>query len=111
VRYDPFDAGIAYAFVRKQWLQCHSEHYAVLKGHSERELMLATKEQAQRRRNHSADFTVTARQLAEFLQSVEAEEKLLTQRLSDLESRATGRGMAGAAVVHGFGKAADLPGV
>jgi len=22
VRYDPFDAGIAYAFVRKQWLQC-----------------------------------------------------------------------------------------
>ena len=49
--------------------------------------MLATKELHQRRRNHSADFTVTARQLAEFLQSVEAEEKLLTQRLSDLESR------------------------
>ena len=87
VRYDPFDAGIAYAFVRKQWLQCHSEHYAVLKGRSEREIMLATKELHQRRRNHSADFTVTARQLAEFLQSVEAEEKLLTQRLSDLESR------------------------
>ena len=39
--------------------------------------MLATNELHQRRRNHSADFTVTARQLAEFLQSVEAEEKLL----------------------------------
>jgi putative transposase len=24
VRYDPFDIGIAYAFVGKQWLQCHS---------------------------------------------------------------------------------------
>ncbi|HZM11426.1 MAG TPA: DDE-type integrase/transposase/recombinase [Candidatus Limnocylindrales bacterium] len=87
VRYDPFDAGMAYAFVRKQWLQCHSEYYAVLKGRSEREIMLATNELHQRRRNHSAAFTVTARQLAEFLQSVEAEEKLLTQRLSDLESR------------------------
>ena len=76
VRYDPFDAGVAYAFVHGQWLQCHSEHYAVLKGRSEREIMLATKELHQRRRNYSADFTVTARQLAEFLQSVEAEEKL-----------------------------------
>jgi len=87
VRYDPFDAGLAYAFVRKQWLQCHSEYYAVLKGRSEREIMLVTNELHQRRRNHSADFTVTARQLAEFLQSVEAEEKLLTQRLRDWESK------------------------
>ena len=87
VRYDPFDAGLAYAFVRKQWLQCHSEYYAVLKGRSEREIMLVTNELRQRRRNHSADFTVTARQLAEFLQSVEAEEKLLTQRLRDWESK------------------------
>ena len=87
VRYDPFDAGFAYAFVRKQWLQCHSEYYAVLKGRSEREIMLATNELHQSRRNYSAAFTVTARQLAEFLQSVEAEEKLLTQRLSDLESK------------------------
>jgi transposase InsO family protein len=87
IRYDPFDAGLAYAFVRKQWLQCHSEYYAVLKGRTEREIMLATNELHQRRRNHSADFTVTARQLAEFLQSVEAEEKLLTQRLRDWESK------------------------
>ena len=87
IRYDPFDAGLAYAFVRRQWLQCHSEYYAVLKGRTEREIMLATAELHQRRRRHSADFTVTARQLAEFLQSVEAEEKLLTQRLRDWESK------------------------
>jgi hypothetical protein len=85
VRYDPFDAGFAYAFVRKQWLQCHSEYYAVLKGRSQREIMFATNELHQSRRNSSAAFTVTARQLAEFLQSVE--EKLLVQRLSDLESK------------------------
>ena len=46
IRYDPFDAGLAYAFVRKQWLQCHSEYYAVLKGRTEREIMLATKRTA-----------------------------------------------------------------
>jgi putative transposase len=87
VRFDPFDAGIAYAFVHKQWVLCHSEYYAVLKGRSEREVMLATQELRQRYHNHSAAFAVTARHLAEFLQSIEAEEALLTQRLSDLESR------------------------
>jgi hypothetical protein len=49
--------------------------------------MFATNELHQSRRNSSAAFTVTARQLAEFLQSVEGEEKLLIQRLSDLESK------------------------
>jgi putative transposase len=88
VRYDPFDAGTAYAFVRKQWLQCHSDCYGTLKGRSEREIMLATAELRRRRQNHSADFHITARRLAEFLQSVEAEEALLTQRLRDRESRA-----------------------
>lgn len=88
VRYDPFDAGIAHAFVRKQWLQCHSDCYGTLKGRSEREIMLATTELRRRHQNHSAGFHVTARRLAEFLQSVEAEETLLVQRLRDGESRA-----------------------
>jgi hypothetical protein len=87
VRYDPFDAGIAYAFVGKQWLPCHSEYYAVLRGRSEREIMLATRELHQRHHAHSSSFAVTARQLAEFLQSVEAEESLLVQRLCDRESQ------------------------
>ncbi|HEY6252216.1 MAG TPA: transposase family protein, partial [Candidatus Angelobacter sp.] len=88
VRYDPFDAGTAYVFTHKQWVQCHSEYYAVLKGRSEREIMLATKELHQKHRHHVARFTVTARRLAEFLQSVEAEETLLIQRICDQESRA-----------------------
>jgi putative transposase len=86
VRYDPFDAGIAFAFVHKQWVRCHSEPYAVLKSRSEREVMLATQELRRRSHNHSATSAVTGQRLAEFLQSVEAEEVLLTQRLSDLES-------------------------
>ena len=60
VRYDPFDVGIAYAFANKQWLRCHSEYYAVLKGRSQREVMLASSEMHQRRRNHSAASSVSA---------------------------------------------------
>lgn len=60
VRYDPFDAGTAYAFVRKQWVQCHSDCYGTLKGRSEREIMLATTELRRRYHNHSAAFHITA---------------------------------------------------
>jgi hypothetical protein len=49
--------------------------------------MLATTELRRRYHNHSAAFHITARRLAEFLQSVEAEEALLMQRLRDGESR------------------------
>ena len=87
VRYDPFDAGAAYAFVQRQWLQCHSDCYGTLKGRSEREIMLATTELRRKHQNHSTGFAITARHLAEFLQSVEAEETLLTQRLRDREHR------------------------
>lgn len=87
VRYDPFDIGTAYAFLDRQWVECHSEYYSVLHGHSERELHLASEELRKRHQNHSGQFAVTAKKLAEFLESVELEEEILTQRLSDLEAR------------------------
>jgi hypothetical protein len=87
VRYDPFDVGTAYAFVDRQWVECHSEHYAALHGHSEREVHLASEELRKRRQNHSGQFAVTAKKLAEFLESVELEEQILVQRLGDLEAR------------------------
>lgn len=87
VRYDPFDIGTAFAFVDHQWIECHSEHYASLHGHSERELHLASEELRKRRQNHSSQFVVTASAVADFLKSVEQEEAILIQRLSDLEAR------------------------
>ena len=87
VRYDPFDIGTAYAFVDRQWVECHSEYYPVLHGHSEREVHLATEELRRRRQNHSGQFAVTAKKLAEFLESVETREEILLQRMSDLEAR------------------------
>ncbi len=85
VRYDPFDAGIAYAYAGKRWVQCISEHYCTLRGKSEREVMLATTELRKRAQNHAGQFTVTAKKLANFLASVEAEETLHAQRLQDCE--------------------------
>jgi transposase InsO family protein len=87
VRYDPFDIGTAFAFVDHQWIECHSEHYASLHGHSEREVHLASEELRKRRQNHAGQFAVTASALADFLKSVEQEEAILIQRLSDLEAR------------------------
>jgi hypothetical protein len=87
VRYDPFDAGIAYAYVGKRWVQCISEHYGSLQGKSERELMLATTELRKRAENHASQFTITAKKLANFLLSVEAEESLRIQRLQDREAK------------------------
>lgn len=89
VRYDPFDAGTAYAFVNKEWTECHSEYFSVFHGRSEKEIMLATQELRKLNQQHSAEFNVSSRKLAEFLQSVHAEEALLGQRLNDIESRST----------------------
>jgi len=93
IRYDPFDAGAAYAFVDGHWVQCHSEYHTVFHGHSEKELMIASKELHRQRQRHSQAIATTARKLADFLQSVEADELLMTQRLRDQEAQAS-RGVA-----------------
>lgn len=87
VRYDPFDAGVVYAFVKGHWVHCLSEHYAIFAGRSEREIQLATTELRKRHQLHGQQFTITARKLADFLTSLEAEELLLEQRLRDTEAR------------------------
>ena len=87
VRYDPFDAGLAYAFVKGRWVRCISEQHSRLAGRSEREIQLATAELRRRQTRHGQQLTVTARKLADFLASLEAEETLLEQRLRDAETR------------------------
>jgi hypothetical protein len=87
VRYDPYDAGRAWALVNHRWYECCSEYYSVLQGRSEKEMILATQQLRARRSRHSKRFQVNAKQLATFLQSMEAEEALLKQRLTDREAR------------------------
>jgi putative transposase len=87
VRYDPFDAGAAYAFVERQWVRCCSEYHTVFQGRSEKEILLASSELRRRRRICTGGKGATARNLADFLQSVESEEALLDQRMRDREAQ------------------------
>ena len=87
VRYDPYDAGTAYAYVGNHWISCYSEHFSSFRGRSEREMMIAAAELRKRSQDHSREFKVTARRLADFIASIEAEESLLVQRLQDAAAR------------------------
>jgi hypothetical protein len=44
VKFDPYDAGIAYAFVDGRWTKCHSEHFSTFTGRTEREIQIATEQ-------------------------------------------------------------------
>jgi transposase InsO family protein len=101
VRYDPFDLGTAYAYVRKQWVACRSQHFGAFRGRSEKEVMIASREILKRRQEHSRRGGITARRLADFLISIESEEVLLQQRLRDRESAAVRNGSAPARPVEG----------
>ena len=94
VRYDPHDVGIAYAFVHHHWVCCTSEHYRIFRGHSAEEVQLAAAELQQRRRKLAQESAITARRLAAFLTSVEAEERLLAQRLRDAAVKRSLEGIA-----------------
>ncbi len=86
VRYDPFDAGTAYAFVGGQWVKCISQYYADFQGRSEKELKLASSKLRKRQQNYTKQSKVSAKNLATFLASVEAQEALLEQRSRDAEA-------------------------
>src|SRR5215213_9669804 len=77
VRYDPFNAGIAYVFIEKAggWIECRSEHYAIFRGLTERQIQIITEELRQRRNLHGKQ--INARMLALFIQEVLQEEKTL----------------------------------
>ena len=96
VRYDPFNAGIAFAYVGQRWVRCIGAHYAELQGRSERELALMAQELRRQHELLGRKFKVTAAQLARFIRIVESKEPdsahpashatIRQQRLKDNES-------------------------
>lgn len=95
VRYDPYDMGVAYAFVRGHWVQCISQYYSSFRGRSEREMQLATEELRRQHRQGSNHQQLTTTERANFLDSLEGEELLLKQRLRDTELGAVHSRIAG----------------
>lgn len=85
VRYDPFDAGIAYAYVHNRWVTCVSQYQNIFTGKSEREIALATAEMRSQRREHARNFSINAKHLADFLASASGQETLQEQRCRDRE--------------------------
>jgi putative transposase len=88
VRYDPFNAGRAYAYAGRQWVRCISEYHHIFCDRSERELKIASEELHRLNRQNGRSFYITARKLANYLSSVSSQEQaLLQQRRRDTELR------------------------
>lgn len=85
VRWDPWDTGVAYAYVNGRWVRCISEYYAAFKGRSEKEVRLLAEALRKRNKQHGRDFVVNAKKLAEFMLSVEGEEIVHEQHVKDRE--------------------------
>ena len=87
VRYDPFDMGIAYAYVEGRWVRCISQYYSTLVGHTEKEVLLAASEIRQLAKRNATKMNLNAKRLADFMNHVQEHEALLLQRLRDLENK------------------------
>lgn len=85
-RYDPFNFGVAYAFVHGQWQKCISEHYAMLSQYTERVVRIASERIRFMDRLAGKRQKITAQRLATFLENREGEEEIARQLLNDEES-------------------------
>ena len=87
VRYDPFDMGIAYAYIEGRWVRCISQYYSTFVGHTEKEVLLVASEIRQSAKRDATKITLNAKRLADFMNNVQEHEALLLQRLRDLENK------------------------
>jgi len=85
-RYDPFNAGIAWAFLDGKWGMCVSEHYAIFSTYSERAIQFATERIRLLDRRSGQAIFINAERLAQFLMSMEGEEATAVQALHDEEA-------------------------
>lgn len=93
VRYDPFNYGIAYAYIKDRWVMCFANNYHLLEGRTEREQALMSAEKRMRDRRYSRGIMDRAAQRAlDHRADLEAEreqsEKLRLLRKKELENSA-----------------------
>ena len=86
VRYEPFDLSTAYAQVQGQWVTCRAP-YAILEGHTEKELLIATAELRRQAKRDGVRADLSSARLAAHMSKASAHEELLRQRLRDLEGK------------------------
>lgn len=88
IRYDPFDLGCAYAFVKGQWVKCISQYNSILQGRTEKELQFAFQEIKKGASNHAKN-AITAKNIVDFLKSTSGQDRILIQQLRDKEVNST----------------------
>ncbi|MEK5147947.1 TnsA endonuclease N-terminal domain-containing protein [Psychrobacillus sp. FSL K6-4615] len=88
VRYDPFNIGIAYAYVNKRWIKCNSQYYSVFKNLTQKELNFITSEIKKSKKNHSKSYTINAQRIAKFIKELEGNNQfdLLKSKAAELKS-------------------------
>lgn len=75
VRFDPFNIGIAYAYVNKRWVKCISQYYSTFSNITQKELKYITAEMKKSKENHSKSYTITAQRIANFINKLEDDDK------------------------------------
>ena len=88
VRYEPYDMGVAYAYIGGQWLECIADAYGSVHGRSEREWNLILDGWREQQRQHAQKrISLNGPLLAQFLQKLEHDEALLLQQQRDFEEQ------------------------
>ncbi|MFZ6780419.1 DNA-binding domain-containing protein [Undibacterium sp. Ji83W] len=88
VRYDPFDVSVAYAYLRREWLECRSQYRAVLERRTEREIMMISQEIRARHVQKDVHRRVKAGDIAAFLEGAYETEVVLRQQRRDAQNMA-----------------------
>ena len=88
VRFEPYDMGLAYAYIDGQWLECIADTFAQVHGRSEKEWNLILDEWREQQRQHARKrITLNGPLLAQFLHRLEQEEALSLQHQKDYEEQ------------------------
>lgn len=89
IRFDPFNMGTAYAYIRNRWVECYSPYrFNVFHGRTEKEIKIATTIIKQQNKLQGKKNEINQKILAEFLEECE-EEEILLQQLKDAELKRT----------------------
>ncbi|MGQ4669257.1 hypothetical protein ACUIJ5_00325 [Bacillus toyonensis] len=91
IRYDPYDIGIAYAYVNNKWVRCISEYYSIFRNRTERELKHITAELKKKFRDHNKSFNISAKMIADFIDKNEKNERVFEQAIKDREMKLIAR--------------------
>lgn len=89
IRFDPWDASIAYAYVRQRWVECETnDERAFFRGRSLREIKHLTDELIARQKSSGKTITINAKSIARLAAEGQSDEVAL-QHLRDQELKRT----------------------